>query len=149
MTLLSTGFLVDVMRRDPSALDTLRALERGSAAIRIPVIAYADLWEAAGRSRHPPREMERVEALLRGYSSVAVEERHAMRAGILAAKHGLPLREALLALADRSDILLHVCLHGAYHRGQVAVSMRSGGAEPAPTDFIAMRRGVPAAVTTR
>ena len=49
----------------------------------------------------------------------------------------------------RSDILLHVCLHGAYHRGQVAASMRSGGAEPAPTDFIAMRRGVPAAVTSR
>lgn len=97
MTLLSTSFLVDVMRRDPPALELLRALERGSSAIRIPVTAHADLWEAAGRSRHPPRDMDRVEALLRGYPSVGIEVRHAVRAGALAAKHDLPLRDALLA----------------------------------------------------
>ena len=49
----------------------------------------------------------------------------------------------------RSDILLHVFLHGAYHRGQVAAALRSGGAEPAPTDYIAMRRGAAAARTKR
>ncbi|MBI2796730.1 MAG: damage-inducible protein DinB [Gemmatimonadetes bacterium] len=49
----------------------------------------------------------------------------------------------------RSDILLHVFLHGAYHRGQVASLLRSGGAEPQPTDYIAMRRGAPAARTPR
>jgi uncharacterized damage-inducible protein DinB len=45
------------------------------------------------------------------------------------------------------DILLHVCLHGAYHRGQIAQMIRQGGGEPAPTDFIAFIRGVPAAKT--
>lgn len=43
------------------------------------------------------------------------------------------------------DILLHVCLHGSYHRGQVARAMRQGGAVPAPTDYIGYVRGVPAA----
>ena len=45
------------------------------------------------------------------------------------------------------DIVLHVCLHGAYHRGQIAQMIRQGGGEPAPTDFIAFIRGVPAAKT--
>jgi uncharacterized damage-inducible protein DinB len=43
------------------------------------------------------------------------------------------------------DILLHVCLHGAYHRGQIAQLLRQGGATPIPTDYIAFRRGAPAA----
>jgi uncharacterized damage-inducible protein DinB len=44
-----------------------------------------------------------------------------------------------------SDILLHIALHGAYHRGKVAAALRAAGAEPAPTDYIAFVRGVPAA----
>lgn len=43
------------------------------------------------------------------------------------------------------DILLHVALHGAYHRGQVAAAVRAAGAEPSPTDYIAFVRGAPAA----
>ncbi|HEX9165457.1 MAG TPA: DinB family protein [Gemmatimonadales bacterium] len=43
------------------------------------------------------------------------------------------------------DILLHVCLHGAYHRGQVGWLLRRAGAIPAPTDYIAYVRGAPAA----
>jgi uncharacterized damage-inducible protein DinB len=43
------------------------------------------------------------------------------------------------------DILLHVYLHGAYHRGQIVQLLRQGGAIPIPTDYIAFRRGAPAA----
>ena len=43
------------------------------------------------------------------------------------------------------DILLHVAMHGAYHRGQIALLTRDGGAEPASTDYIAFVRGTPAA----
>lgn len=46
------------------------------------------------------------------------------------------------------DILLHVALHGAYHRGQVALLVRRSGAEPRPTDYIAYIRGAPAASRT-
>lgn len=109
MTLLSTTFLLDVMRRDGPALELLRQLERSSHAIRIPAIAYADLWEAAGRSRHPPRDMERVQTLLDGYAGLAIEPRHAQRAGRLAALHTLPLREALLvalAVEEREALVV-------------------------------------------
>ena len=34
------------------------------------------------------------------------------------------------------DILLHVALHGSYHRGQIAALIRSGGDEPINTDYI-------------
>lgn len=46
-----------------------------------------------------------------------------------------------------ADILTHVAMHGSYHRGQVAWKIRRDGGEPAPTDFIAFVRGVPAATT--
>jgi len=45
-----------------------------------------------------------------------------------------------------SDVLLHVALHGAYHRGQIALLVRDAGAEPAPSDYIAFVRGAAAAV---
>ncbi len=50
--------------------------------------------------------------------------------------------------STRSDILLHVALHGCYHRGQVALLLRRSGNEPQPTDYIAFVRGAPAATRT-
>lgn len=38
------------------------------------------------------------------------------------------------------DILLHVALHGAYHRGQIAAHLRQAGIQPASTDFILFSR---------
>lgn len=38
------------------------------------------------------------------------------------------------------DILLHVVLHGAYHRGQVASALRAGGDAPVNTDYITFVR---------
>lgn len=43
------------------------------------------------------------------------------------------------------DILLHVALHGAYHRGQVSLMVRRSGGTPVPSDYIAFVRGAPAA----
>jgi uncharacterized damage-inducible protein DinB len=34
------------------------------------------------------------------------------------------------------DVLTHVILHSAYHRGQIALVVRDGGEEPAYTDYI-------------
>ena len=47
------------------------------------------------------------------------------------------------------DILTHVSLHGAYHRGQIAASVRAAGDTPIPTDYIAFARGAPAATRKR
>jgi uncharacterized damage-inducible protein DinB len=34
------------------------------------------------------------------------------------------------------DILIHVTIHSAYHRGQIASDLRAAGQEPAYTDYI-------------
>jgi uncharacterized damage-inducible protein DinB len=39
------------------------------------------------------------------------------------------------------DILLHVALHGSYHRGQVARIVRGEGGAPQATDYIVFIRG--------
>src|SRR5579863_7191127 len=38
--------------------------------------------------------------------------------------------------SSKEDILMHVVMHSAYHRGQIAADMRSAGAVPPYTDFI-------------
>lgn len=38
------------------------------------------------------------------------------------------------------EALTQVSLHGAYHRGQIAMLVRQGGGEPAATDFIITAR---------
>ena len=44
--------------------------------------------------------------------------------------------------SKKQDILLHVAMHSAYHRGQIAADMRAAGFTPAHTDFIhAVRQG--------
>jgi uncharacterized damage-inducible protein DinB len=43
------------------------------------------------------------------------------------------------------DLLVHVAMHGSYHRGMVSQRTRDGGGSPAPTDFIAFIRGAPTA----
>jgi uncharacterized damage-inducible protein DinB len=41
------------------------------------------------------------------------------------------------------DVLTHVVMHSAYHRGQIATHMRAGGQTPAYTDFIhGVRQGM-------
>lgn len=43
------------------------------------------------------------------------------------------------------DILLHVALHGQYHRGRINLLLRQAGRAPVPADYIAFVRGAPAA----
>jgi uncharacterized damage-inducible protein DinB len=38
--------------------------------------------------------------------------------------------------SQKHDILMHVILHSAYHRGQIATDMRAAAFTPAYTDFI-------------
>lgn len=43
------------------------------------------------------------------------------------------------------DILMHVALHGSYHRGQISSALRAAGVAPLPSDYIAFVRGTAAA----
>ena len=45
-----------------------------------------------------------------------------------------------------ADVLDHILLHGAYHRGQVAAALRAAGGDPPSTDYIVWERaGAPGA----
>lgn len=43
-----------------------------------------------------------------------------------------------------ADILLHVMMHGQYHRGKINMLLRQVGRDPVPLDYIAYVRGHPA-----
>ncbi|MEQ9104145.1 MAG: DinB family protein [Rhodothermales bacterium] len=44
-----------------------------------------------------------------------------------------------------ADVLLHVFMHGMYHRGRINLLIRQAGGDPAPADYIAFVRGAAAA----
>jgi uncharacterized damage-inducible protein DinB len=47
------------------------------------------------------------------------------------------------------DVLMHVLMHGVYHRGQIAAAVRDRAGEPAYTDYIeAVRKGKLAVVSS-
>jgi tRNA(fMet)-specific endonuclease VapC len=111
--ILDAGFLVDLLRGDPGARAALEELERGSEALRVPAGALARVAEAMARSRHPPREAERLRALLSEAPSVAFDAEQALRVGRLLAdaeRAGEPLDvfEAMVAAAalERDETLL-------------------------------------------
>jgi uncharacterized damage-inducible protein DinB len=40
------------------------------------------------------------------------------------------------------DVLMHLIVHSAYHRGQVAAAVRDSGGKPAPTDYVVYVRQI-------
>lgn len=44
-------------------------------------------------------------------------------------------------ITKAEDILTHLLLHCAYHRGQIAMNLRENGLTPVPTDYILYVRG--------
>lgn len=102
--LLDATFLVDLVRGDPAARALLEAAEEGSEAVRVPAAALAKFWEAVERSRHPPRDLERVEAVLASAASAPFTAEHARRAGRIlgrATREGHPMDpfDAMVAAA--------------------------------------------------
>jgi uncharacterized damage-inducible protein DinB len=45
------------------------------------------------------------------------------------------------ARITRGEILLHVCLHGTYHRGNAGVLLQKSGAPPYPDGITAFLEG--------
>jgi uncharacterized damage-inducible protein DinB/RimJ/RimL family protein N-acetyltransferase len=128
------GDIAPVARRE--YLHVLGAAETWLARIegRPPRVA---VWPDAAEIDPGPLR-ERVAA---GYA--------ALLAGLGASELHAPVsytNSAGISFADTvEDIVLHVVLHGQYHRGKVNLILRSAGASPAPTDYIAFVRGAPAA----
>lgn len=107
--MLDTTFLVDVVRGDPGARALLAEAERGSEALRVPAPAVAKFWEAIERSRHPPRDAERVREVLAAAAQASFTGAHAVRAGRIlgaAAREGAemdPFDAMVAAVAVEED----------------------------------------------
>ena len=59
-----------------------------------------------------------------------------LRTADLSAQSGYQNSKGEQFSSGNGDILMHVVMHGAYHRGQIAAAIRATGSEPAYTDFI-------------
>jgi uncharacterized damage-inducible protein DinB len=139
---------------DARALEGLRA-DPGSDPRALELYAHVlgaeHVWLTRVRQR-PPRVAVWPTLSLDQCSALAAENATGFRA-LLADLGGDDLAREVpyvnsAGQAFRSaigDILLHVALHGAYHRGQVALVVRAAGGTPSPTDYIAFVRGAPAA----
>lgn len=93
-----------------------------------------DVWPELSPS-DCAREAAKLEIAWAGDLSAAMPEELARRISYVNSK-GEPWESAV------EDVLLHVVLHSAYHRGQIAADMRANGRTPAYTDYIeAVRRG--------
>lgn len=90
--------------------------------------AHLEIW--------PDHSLEECEALmeenLEGYRRAldSLSSEHLQRRVSYQNSAGTDFRTPI------GDILLHVALHGAYHRGQIAQGIRTAGGEPVNTDFI-------------
>lgn len=141
---------------DRRALATLRASPEPDALRRLAhVLGAEEVWLARLEGRAPRQPV---------WPELTVDECAALaeanRAGYVAYLASLApddfgreiayVNSAGQAFRSRvDDVLLHVALHGQYHRGQIALLVRQAGSAPEATDYIAFARGAPAATTQR
>lgn len=140
---------------DGEAVRALDALPEGSAERARAVMTYAHLAAAAHvwlnrLERRPPAhsvwpDLSLADARALADESLAGLRRHAGRdVGELAAEVEYRNSAGRVFRSTGADVLMHVVLHGSYHRGQLALLTRQGGGTPAATDYIAFVRGAPA-----
>lgn len=145
---------------DGEAVRVLEALPEGTAEREHAVKAYAHLaaaahvWLVRLEHRSPVHavwpDLSLAESRALADDSLAGLRRHAGREeGDLATAVEYRNSAGRVFRNTAADVLMHVVLHGSYHRGQLALLTRQGGGSPAATDYIAFVRGIrTAAVAT-
>lgn len=154
LTATLENLLAHLQWADEQALTALRSAgERHAGALELlaHVIGAEETWLARLEGRVPALAVW--PNLDLGELTSAMMRTHAALAAWLATADDEALdaeidyvNSAGTAFRTRAaDIVLHVMLHGAYHRGQIALLLRQSGTRPLPTDYIAFVRGAPAA----
>lgn len=139
---------------DGRVLDSLRAMPHADARaleIYAHVVGAEHVWLQRMRER-PAMVAVWPSLSLDAAAVLAAENADGLR-GIIASSSTEQLQRVvpytnsagLSFESSLEDMLMQALLHGCYHRGQIALLVRGAGAEPAPTDYIAFVRGVPAA----
>lgn len=138
---------------DRQVLGALRGAPPEPAALELfaHVVGAEETWLSRLEGRMPraavwPRlTLEETAALAEQVHAGLAEWLARAGEDVLAAEITYTNSAGLEFTSRAADIWLHVVLHGTYHRGQIALLLRQDGAAPAPTDYIAWVRGVPAA----
>jgi uncharacterized damage-inducible protein DinB len=143
-----TGQLERLLRYDIWAnRETLRSLRRGTAPSRSlrwmnHIIGAELLWvarmdgTAASLPVWPDLSAEECEAHLAELTGRLVETLSSMSPETLSRPVSYTNSKGEPWNSTVEEILTHVVIHSAYHRGQIASDMRSAGQEPAYTDYI-------------
>lgn len=111
------------------------------------VIGGQRVWMARFETPAPPLAQPWPDLTL-DECALAIEELHRQWKGIL---DNLTPEKLMGDLAYQSlkgieyrtpirDVLMHLVLHSAYHRGQVAAAVREAGGKAAPTDYVVYLR---------
>lgn len=141
---------------DKAVLDSLRSsagIDSRSLTLYAHVVAAEAVWIAriAGRKPDvavwPSLTLEEASALARRNADELTQIIESATADDYARDITYRNSAGMQFRSTVEDILLHVALHGSYHRGQIALIVRGGEGEPSPTDYIAFIRGAPAART--
>jgi uncharacterized damage-inducible protein DinB len=139
------GILLEVLRAGPSPAGAVREYAH--------ILGAEEVWLARLEQRPsrtpvwPDLPIEQLESLAgmlhRNYRSFLerLDDRALERVVAYTNSAGKSFENSI------RDILLHVALHGQYHRGKVNLILRQEGHSPAATDYIAYVRGAPAART--
>ena len=132
------------------------------ATVNVPADAVREYAHVLGGAEVWLGRLERRPARAAVWPALTLAELHELAGAVHAgyaryvAALDEPALERLIAYTNSAgqsfetsvkDILMHVALHGQYHRGKTNLLLRQAGLSPAPTDYIAFVRGGPAATT--
>jgi uncharacterized damage-inducible protein DinB len=134
---------------DERVLDRLRGSDAGAkvAALFSHLLAAEHVWLARLRGEDSSRIPVWPDLTIQQCSGLASELRTGYRD--LLAELGTGEMERRVSYRNSAgrefsssvgDILMHVALHGSYHRGQIATRMRDDGIDPINSDFITFAR---------
>ena len=110
------------------------------------VIGAQRVWRA--RFDDPPSGAQPWPVLKREECSAAIEDAYERWMELLGRLIDAELGRDLVYLTTQDvefrtpvrDVLTHLLMHSAYHRGQVAAAVREAGGKPASTDYVAYLR---------
>jgi len=106
------------------------------------IIAAEFLWLARMQARPaalpvwPELSLEECEARFGELSDRLIGALDASEAGVLSRSVSYTNSKGEIWTSTVEEILTHVVIHSAYHRGQIASDLRAAGQEPPYTDYI-------------
>ncbi len=134
-------------RQALESLKTVSDSEESPRRFFAHVIGASRIWFA--RFENPdPKSVEVWPTLTLDDCRKAIEEEHARWTVMLARFRPERFDEDLKYRNTKGiefktpirDVLMHVLMHSAYHRGQVAAAVRQSGGKPAATDYVVYLR---------